>query len=166
MVSAASSAPGALDVGHVVKAVVERVDVEHIVFDAGDLPVRGDEVTPTGDSVGIGGSRLVEAFGGGGPPVDEDLLTLFVCEPDAADIGRGVFVDDIEATEAQSLLGAVEADELILVQCREGIAFGAVLVIASDFGDPHRAQAGCRLLPELIEAGIELVELDLLDTNF
>jgi hypothetical protein len=90
----------------------------------------------------------------------------FVGEADAADVGGVVFVDDVEATEAQSLLGAVEADELIFVQSREGIAFGAVLVVASDLGDPHRAQAGCRLLPELIEAGIELVELGLLDTNF
>jgi hypothetical protein len=146
--------------------IVEGLDVEHIVLDPGDLPVGGHEVTAAGDAFGGGRGRLVETLRGRCSPVDEDLLTLRIGETDAADVGGVVLVDEVEATEAQSLLGAVEADELIFVQGGEGITFGAVLVVASDLGDPHGSEARCRLLPQLIESGIELVELGLLDANF
>src|SRR5699024_5941605 len=102
--------------------IVEGVDVEHIVLDAGDQTISGDEMAPTGDPFGIGRGRLIEALRGRCPPIDEHLLAIGVGEADPADVGGFVLVDEVESPEAQPLLSAVEADELIFVQSGEGIA--------------------------------------------
>ena len=110
--------------------------------------------------------RLIEALRGRCPPIDEHLLAVGVGEADPADVGGFVLVDEVESPEAQPLLSAVEADELIFVQSGEGIAFGPMLMVASDLGDPHGSEASCGLLPQLVESGVEFVELGLLGANF
>src|SRR5699024_212635 len=139
--------------------IVERVAVEHIVLDAGDQTISGDEMPTAGDPFGVGRRRLIEALRGRCPPIDVHLPTAGVGEADPADVGGFVLVDEVESPEAQTFLSAVEADELIFVQSGEGIAFGPMLMVASDLGDPHGSEASCSLLPQLVESGVEFVEL-------
>src|SRR5699024_2273044 len=100
------------------------------------------------------------------PPIDEHLLAVGVGEADPADVGGFVLVDEVESPEAQPFLSAVEADELIFVQSRDGISFGPMLMVYFYHGDRHRSEASCGLLTQLVESGVEFVYLGLLAAHF
>ncbi len=157
---------GALTLERRALGVVERVDVEDVVLDIGDPAVLRHEVAAAHDAFRVRRGRLVEGLGCGSAPVDEDLLAVGVGESDAPDVARFVRVPEVEATEAQSVLSAVEADELVLVQGGEGVAFGCGAGGFPDLGDPDGPQTGGGLIARLVESCVEFVELALFDADF
>ncbi|SIJ37992.1 Uncharacterised protein [Mycobacteroides abscessus subsp. abscessus] len=146
--------------------VIEGVEVEDVVLDIGDPAVLRHEVTAPHDALRVRRGRLVEGLRGGSAPVDEDLLAIGVGESDAPDVARFGRVLEVEASEAQSVLSAVEADELVLVQGGEGVALAAVLVVSPDLGDPDGPQTVGGLIAQLVESCVEFVELALFDADF
>src|SRR5699024_510654 len=119
-----------------------------------------------GDRFGVGRRRLIEALRGRCPPIDEHLLAVGVGGADPAGVGGCVPVDEVASPEAQPCFCAVDAAHLIFVLGREGTACRPMLMVASDLGDPHGSEASCSLLPQLVESGVEFVELGLLGANF
>src|SRR5699024_12699018 len=85
--------------------IVEGVDVEHIVLDAGDQTISGDEMATAGDPFGVGRRRLIEALRGRCPPLDEHLLAVGVGEADPAAGGGVVLVGEGGWPEAQAFGG-------------------------------------------------------------
>ncbi len=156
-------------------ALVEERRVEHLVLDVHDLAaVRREVATRAGAERG-GGGGLVEGAGLGHAPVEEQRLEVVVAEADAADVPvdgipvagrargravaglvlRQVAVLELEAAEDEALVDLAERLQAVLVDARERVALGAVLVRSSGGAVAHRRQLVPGLRAHRVESPVE-----------
>ena len=159
---------GALPGEHGEIAVVQPVEVQHLVLDAGDGPAAGDQVAAPDHAVGPRGGRAVEGLRGRRAPVREQRGVLVVGEPDPPDVARRA-VRQVEPAEGEALLDAVELGQAILVQGRERVPLGAVLrragrTVASHVGEACRGLGAQRVQARVVGVDGGLLDVDLAAT--
>ena len=143
--------------------VVERArrvgerPVERLVADAGERSALEPEPAPERDAVRLGRRRGVEGTRGGRLPVD-DHHAVVVVDPAAADVEGVVHGVDVDAAEAQDLLG-------LLVRGEPAVDPG-LDPPGGDVGalgaDPRGADRAEQRLPHALEADVRVVEVGLL----
>ena len=100
--------------------LLERLDVENVVFDRRDDAALGGEVAALDDARGVGGGRGVERASGGGAPVGEQGSVIRIGKADAANVER-VARHQVQASEAQPVLDGVELRDAVLVERGERV---------------------------------------------
>ena len=134
--------------------VGQQVGVEHVVLDRLDLAALQDQVAAAAHALPVEGRGLVEVAGFGRPPVHHQPLQVLGGEADAADV-LGFAGVQVQAAEHQAVVDGVELGEAVLVQRREGVAFGDVLHGAHGAGTAHLGQLGALFRPQLIQPGVK-----------
>ena len=94
------------------RAVEDRA-VERLVGDVDHAPPVRAEAAAQADAVRIDGRRGVERPRRGRLPVDDDLPALLVVHPAAPDVERPRHLLEVEATEAEPLLGVLERPQAL-----------------------------------------------------
>ena len=97
---------------------------------------------------------LVEVAGFGRAPVHHEPLQIIGGQADAADVLRLTGVE-VQAAEHQAVVDGVELGQAVLVEGREGVAFGNVLHGAHCAGAAHLRQLGALFLAQFIKPGIQ-----------
>ncbi len=138
------------------RGVFERA-VERLVADSGERPALEAEAAPERDAVRLGRRRGVERPGSGRLPVD-DQHAVVVLHPAAADVERVLDGVDVDASEAQDLLGGLVCSEPSFDPGSDlvGRDVGSV---GAHRGGVDRAQ---QRLAHLLEALVGVVEVRLL----
>jgi hypothetical protein len=103
---------------------VVRVEVEHLVLDAGDLPVLGGQLPAPDDPVRLHRGGPVERLGRRRPPVDQQLPVLVVGQPDPADV-PALATEQVQPAEAEPLLDRTQLGQPGGVQGHEGVPLAA-----------------------------------------
>ena len=117
--------------------LIEPLEVEHVVLDTCHGPCARGDMTPSDQAAGLSGGGAVEGLGRGRTPIHEQLRAVLSGEADASDVGR-LPIGGIDASEAESVLRRLIADQGVFVHRREGIALGTVLVVAAHLRPAHR----------------------------
>jgi hypothetical protein len=140
--------------------LVECVEIEHLVFDPDHLAASGDEMPAAYDIARIGARRLVERPGRGSTPVDQELASILVGEPDATDIPLPA-CGEVQAAEAQPVVHRGKLGNAVLVEPGKRVAFGAVGVgpFGASATDPVELLGD--LTTQIVESGVEPVEVGL-----
>ena len=131
--------------------------VERLVADAGERPAPEAEATAEGDAVRLGRCRGVEGARGRRLPVD-DQHAVVVVHPAAADIEGVLHGVDVDAAEAEDLLGRLVRGEPTVHPGLDPSRCDVEAVFA-DTGGVDRAQ---ERLAHALEALVRVVEVGLL----
>lgn len=130
-------------------------DVEHLVVEAGHLPLPGAQVPPPAYALRVGGGGEVERARGRGAPVDQQRVEVAVTveDADAADVVAGAVLA-VEATEAEPFLHGGELLDLFGVHAHGTVALR--LGLAGPAGRPQLlGEPAGGLLTQLVEAVVE-----------
>jgi len=127
-------------------AVGEHVGVQHVVLDRLDLAALQDQVAAAAHALPVEGRCLVEMARFGSPPVHHEPLEVIGGQPDAADV-LGLPGIKVQAAEHKAVVYGVELGEAVLVERREGVAFGDVLHGADRAGTAHLGKLGALFRP-------------------
>ncbi len=131
--------------------------VERLVADPGERPAPQAEPPPERDAVRRSRRRGVERARGRRLPVD-DQHAVVVVHPTAADVERVLHGVDVDAAEAEDLLGRFVRREPP-VHPRLDPPGGDVEAVLADAGGVHRAE---QRLSHALEALVRVVEIGLL----
>lgn len=144
--------------------------VQVFVVDRRDPPVAGAQVPAPDDAVRRGGGGQVERPGQRGAPVQQQrfVVVFLVEDAEPADVaalavavgGVGAAVQ-IDAPEAQAVLGGIVFGQVLGVELGERLAFGAGLRGAAGL-QQHRRQAFLGVGAHLVESLVEQAQVRLL----
>jgi hypothetical protein len=104
-------------------SAVERVEIEHLVFDRDERPSLDDQVTAADHTSGRAGGCAVEQRGHRRSPIDQQRILLLASEADTADVEPRSVVE-VESTETEWQVADSERVEATFELAGEDVALG------------------------------------------
>jgi hypothetical protein len=131
-------------------ALIDGVQVEHVVVQAHDTPARGVQVAAAGHPVPLPRGGAVERLRGTRAPIDKQPIVIVAAQAKPADI-EAVAVVEVQAAETQVPLRGVKLRGTVLIQLGERLALRPPLVILRGRAETYRAEALLRGCPQHIQ---------------